>query len=100
MLKIKDYSKKSIKNILEGNKSFPSESKMIKLLIFFAHDHPTHLATTGNDTLKSFIGSFDDNNVLSLFCKFLIKYESDILNDEYQSYYILWDFFSMINYLL
>ncbi len=73
MFKIKDYSKKSIKSILEGNKHFPCESKMIKLLIFFAHDHPTNLATTGNDTLKSFIGSFDDNNILSLFCKFLIK---------------------------
>lgn len=93
-----DIESKSVKEIFNYNSG--STLHFLSFLLIFAHDHPKYLSIGNNTTNENFLTCFNDNDILSLFCRFLIKYEKDIMNPNNQTNYILWDLFSMVKYLL
>ncbi|MGI4021985.1 MAG: KAP family P-loop NTPase fold protein [Janthinobacterium lividum] len=101
--KIEDVKIKSIKEIftkVKNESNGISKLTFTSFLLIFAHMHPKFLEVGYGVNDSSFLNSFNDNNILSLFCKFLIKYEKDIMNPVNQTDYILWNLFSMVKYLL
>lgn len=66
-----------------------------KFLFLFSNSFPSHINEIKNTDLQKYNQIFTDNNETTNFCKFLIKYNREIIKELKSSNYIIWNLFNV-----
>jgi hypothetical protein len=96
-MQINSIQTKSINQLFDYHDN--SKKIFIPFLFIFSTDKIKNLSHLDEKDIEKYGSFFYDNGILTLFCKFLLKYRNSIIEHKFSDY-IFWNYFKMAKYLL
>lgn len=95
------YNIPDVKDVRLSNlfKNGHPSAQFAKVILFFAPGKPQSFMPFYDSDISLFNCHFTDNDILTLFSKFLISYRDEITMNNFSDY-IFWNYFNMAKYLL